>query len=357
MKNQSVLSGVRVVEFSAIGPVPWAAMVLADMGADVVRIVKEGTKNDTAMLRGRRVLQIDLKTEAGVNDARKVIKRADILLEGMRPKVMERLGLGPSVCFQLNPKLVYGRMTGWGQTGPLAQTAGHDINYIALTGALHAIGREKPVPPLNLIGDYGGGAAFLIIGVLAALANVRAGGNGQVVDAAMVDGAALLMALQYERLASGEWRDERGANVLDGGAPWYDVYETLDGKYIALGAIEPQFYQALLDGLELSASELPDRNVRGNWSEIRRIFASRIIGRTRQDWESRFAGTDACVSPVLSMKEAPEYSHNAARNVFEQREGVYIPRLAPRFASMENSQMAERAENAELEQILEHWAQ
>jgi len=332
-------------------------MVLADMGADVVRIVKEGTKHDTAMLRGRRVLRIDLKTEAGVNDAKKVIKRADILLEGMRPKVMERLGLGPSVCFPLNPKLVYGRMTGWGQTGPLAQTAGHDINYIALTGALHAIGREKPVPPLNLIGDYGGGAAFLIIGVLAALANVRAGGNGQVVDAAMVDGAALLMALQYERLASGEWRDERGANVLDGGAPWYDVYETLDGKYIALGAIEPQFYQALLDGLDLSASELPDRNVRENWPEIRRIFASRIIGRTRQDWESCFAGTDACVSPVLSMKEAPEHSHNAARNVFEQREGVYIPTLAPRFASMENSQLAERAENAELEQILEHWAQ
>ncbi|RZT92271.1 alpha-methylacyl-CoA racemase [Advenella incenata] len=356
MTKKSVLAGVRIVEFSAIGPVPWAAMVLADMGADVVRIVKEGTKHDTAMLRGRRVLQVDLKTECGVNDAKQVIQRADILLEGMRPKVMERLGLGPSVCFQLNPKLVYGRMTGWGQSGPLAQTAGHDINYIALTGALHAIGREKPVPPLNLIGDYGGGATFLLIGVLAAFAKVRAGGEGQVVDAAMVDGAALLMALQYERLASGEWRDQRESNVLDGGAPWYDVYETLDGKYIALGAIEPQFYQELLNGLGLSASELPDRKCRENWPVLRRIFADRIMSRTRQDWESCFAGTDACVSPVLSMKEAPEHPHNAARSIFEQCKGAYVPMVAPRFSSMEN-QMAEHTENITLGRILEQWAQ
>jgi alpha-methylacyl-CoA racemase len=337
-----VLDGFRIIEMAAIGPVPWCCMLLADMGAEIVRIDRAGASAAAAprsaegpMTRGRRSIALDLKQPAEVERLLALIADADALVEGMRPGVMERLGLAPAVCLARNPRLVYGRMTGWGQTGPLALRAGHDINYIALTGALHAIGPagHAPVPPLNLIGDYGGGGAFLAIGLLAAMLQAARSGQGQVVDAAMVDGAAALMTLPYAWRAAGEWRDERGTNLLDGGAPWYGIYETADAKHMAVGAIEPQFYAELLRGLALDPAALPDRADRAQWPALRAALAARFITRERDAWAAIFDPLDACVSPVLSLGEAPQHPHNVARGVFVELQGAPHPAPAPRFSA------------------------
>jgi alpha-methylacyl-CoA racemase len=333
------LAGVRVIEMDAIGPVPFCAMLLADMGADVVRVARPQTdaaaveRPDEVTRRGRRFFPANLKTPEGQVIVRRLGERADILIEGSRPGVMERLGLGPKDLRRANPRLVYGRMTGWGQTGPLASTAGHDINYTALSGALHAIGRagDRPVPPLNLVGDYGGGALFLAFGVVCALWEARRSGEGQVVDAAMVDGSASLMALFGGLIARGAWREERGVNLLDGGAPWYDTYETADGRHVAVGALEEPFWQALLFGLDLEG-RLPSRTERENWPTIRARFAEAFRMRTRDEWAAHFAGTDACVTPVLATSEARTHPHNAAREVFVTLAGVAQPAPAPRFS-------------------------
>jgi alpha-methylacyl-CoA racemase len=284
--------------------------------------------------RGRRSVGVDLKNPAGVETILRLIERADVLIEGFRPGVMERLGLGPDLCLARNPRLVYGRMTGWGQQGPLAHAAGHDINYIALGGALHAIGRagERPLPPLNLVGDYGGGGMLLAFGVLAALVERSQSGKGQVVDAAMVDGAAVLMALFHGMRAAGFWRDERGTNLLDTGAHFYDVYETADGKYVALGSIEPQFYAELLRLTGLEDESLPAQTDRARWPEMKERLTKLIKAKTRDEWTEIMEGSEVCFAPVLSMAEAPEHRHNKARGTFIELEGVVQPAPAPRFS-------------------------
>ncbi|WP_326541105.1 CaiB/BaiF CoA transferase family protein [Pseudorhodoferax sp.] len=325
---------MTVIEIAAIGPVPWACMLLVQMGATVVRIDRPGPPPSADPMRaGRTVVELDLKTSTGRDSLLERLRAADALVEGMRPGVMERLGLGPADCKAVNPRLVYGRMTGWGQNGPLAPRAGHDINYIALTGALHAIGpASQPCPPLNLIGDYGGGGCFLAMGVLAALLAARRGAPGCVVDAAMIDGTAALMALAYGRLADGRWRDEREANMLDGGAPWYRSYATADGRFVAVGAIEPPFYEAFIRGLGLDLQALPDREQRDNWPALHRRFADVLRTRTRDEWTSVFEDTDACVTPVLSMAEAPLHAHHKARRTFVATpQGHALPGPAPRF--------------------------
>ena len=334
----SVLKGLRVLELAAIGPVPWAAMLLADMGADVVRIDRPGAAPaPTPTTRGRSTVQLDLKAPQGRQAARELVVGADVLLEGMRPGALERLGLAPEVCWRDNSALVIGRMTGWGQSGPLADRAGHDINYIALSGVLHAIGRDKPVPPLNLVADFGGGGAFLLIGILSAVLSARATGKGHVVDASMVEGSASMMTLIYERLMQDRWRDERGVNALDGGAPWYDVYETQDGRYMAVGCNEPQFYRIFLEGLGLDPAELPERDDRSHWPALRAIFAARFAQRSREQWTAVFEPLDACVTPVLSMLEAPRHPHNVARASYRLFEGHVVPGPAPRFDGMETA--------------------
>lgn len=335
------LHGLRVLEFEAIGPVPWAAMMLADMGADVLRVARltaadMGLARDLrheTVLRGRRSVTADLKNPAARDGVLALARNAHVLLEGHRPGVMERLGLGPEACLAASPALVYGRMTGWGQQGPLAQAVGHDINYIGLTGVLHAIGTaQKPVLPLNLIGDFGGGAMLLALGVLAAVLEARTGGQGQVVDAAMVDGSLLLMAPILGRVATGEWLDKREANLLDGGAPFYGVYETRDGRHMAVGAIEPAFYAALLKGLGLAPDALPPQHDRAAWPDTRRCFAALFATRTRDAWCAVFDGTEACVTPVLSLAEVPGHGHHTARGSFVPVGGVAQPAPAPRFS-------------------------
>ncbi|MBI5721082.1 MAG: CoA transferase [Burkholderiales bacterium] len=335
------LQGVRVVELASIGPGPFAAMLLADHGAEVLRIERPGpegrddVRHDPVTTRGRAGrLVLDLKSAAGREALLREVERADILLEGFRPGVMERLGLGPADCHARNPRLVYGRMTGWGQQGPLAPRAGHDINYIALAGALHAIGTGgKPVPPLNLIGDFGGGALYLAFGVLAALLRARTTGRGQVVDAAMVDGALSLMAMIFGRIATGHWRDgQRAANSLDGGRPWYDTYATADGRHVAVGANEPQFYRLLCEGLGLAPHEAALRDDPGAWPALRACIAARFATRTRDEWAAQFEGTDACVSPVLTLAEAEAHAHNRARANVRRVDGVAQPAVAPRIS-------------------------
>lgn len=327
-----MLEGLRIVELAAIGPVPWASMILADMGADILRIDRPGTlSSNTPMTRGRSIIELDLKSPDGQDTAKSLVGKSDVLLEGMRPGVLERLGLAPETCFKCNPALVIGRMTGWGQTGPLALRAGHDINYIALTGVLHAIGGESPVPPLNLVGDYGGGGAYLLIGVLSAVIRARLSGQGNVVDAAMIDGAASLMTLAYERLNEGRWQDKRASNHLDGGAPWYDVYKTRDGRHMAVGCAEPEFYAIFIEALGLHLGDLPDRNDPVNWPILRAFFAEQFARKTRAEWMSIFEPIDACVTPVLSMGEAPLHPHNVSRQTFRDLEGHPIPGPAPRF--------------------------
>jgi alpha-methylacyl-CoA racemase len=337
------LAGTRILEMAGIGPAPFAATLLADMGAEVIRIDRR-TSTDLGLPgrapkyellhRGRRSLAVDVKRQEGRKVIERLAARADALIEGFRPSVMERLGLGPDVLLKVNPKLVYGRMTGYGQEGPLAQNAGHDINYIALAGVLHAIGRkgEAPVPPLNLIADFGGGGMFLAFGVVCALLEARGSGKGQVVDAAMVDGAAYLMTLIYGMYAQGVWRDERGSNVLDTAAPWYNVYRTSDGKWLSVGAIEERFYEEFVRLLGLSPAELPSQHDRKGWKEMRERFAAVIGTKTREEWERIFARSDACVAPVLSLGEVGAFEHNKLRGTFPVRDGVMQPAPAPRFS-------------------------
>ena len=336
------LHGVTVVEMAAIGPCPFAAMLLADMGATVIRIdrlpgprrpVDDYTANDTLVDRGRESVALDLKQPEGVAIALDIIARADVLIEGFRPGVMERLGLGPEPCRLRNPGLVYGRMTGWGQTGPLAQAAGHDLNYVALSGALHAMGSadRPPAPPLNLVGDYGGGALYLALGVIAALFDATRTGLGQVVDAAMVDGAASLMSMMYSLKSRGKWRTERQANVIDGGAHFYGTYECADGKYLALGAIEPQFYRELIARCEISDPAFDAQWNEAEWPALRTHMAALLRTRTRDAWCELLEGTDACVAPVLDMDEAPRHPQMRARGTFVETAGVVRPGPAPRF--------------------------
>lgn len=353
------LQGLRIVEFGAIGPVPFAAMLLSDMGAHVIRIDRKPARSPRAgevYLRGRRAVALDLKIAQATEAALKLIEKADALLEGFRPGVMERLGLAPDVCLARNPRLVYGRMTGWGQAGPLAPAAGHDINYIALSGALHAIGTKdgKPVPPLNLVGDYGGGALYLAFGVVCGILEARRSGRGQVVDAAMVDGAASLMSAFYGMYAAGVWHDERGVNLLDSGAPFYDTYQTKDAKWIALGSLEAEFYRALLDKLGIADVDADARFDRGRWPNVREKIAAVIRTRTRDEWDRLLLGTDACYAPVLSLSEAPQHPHNVARNVFVDVEGVTQPAPAPRF-SVTPAEIQGPPRGPESEAVLSDW--
>jgi alpha-methylacyl-CoA racemase len=334
----TALTGLRVVELASLAPAPFGCMVLADLGADVVYVERPGDAGLGAaagpLRRNRRTLTLDLKTEAGLADLLRLVERADVLVEAFRPGVAERLGFGPAVTGRLNPRLVYARMTGWGQHGPLADRAGHDIDYIAVAGALDPLGRsgERPHAPVNLIGDFAGGGLLLAVGVLAALLERERSGRGQVVDAAMVDGSALLTSFLHGLIGAGRWSRPRGENLLDGGAPFYDTYRTADGGYMAVGALEPAFYAALLTGLGLDAEEeLPARDDTGRWPELRERFAARFAQRTRDEWAAVFDGIDACVAPVLSPGEAPAHPHNAARGTFVPVGGVLQPAPAPRF--------------------------
>ncbi|MGW3410145.1 CaiB/BaiF CoA transferase family protein [Streptomyces sp. NPDC000888] len=333
------LAGVRVVELAGIGPGPFAAMLLADLGADVVRVDRPGgaglavNPEYDVTNRNKRSVLVDLKSPDGPARVLDLVDRADILIEGYRPGVAERLGVGPEACHARNPRLVYGRMTGWGQDGPLAQRAGHDIAYIALTGTLGMIGTpgEPPPAPANLLGDYAGGSLYLVVGVLAALHHARATGTGQVVDAAIVDGTAHLATMIHGMLAAGGWQDQRAANLLDGGCPYYGTYETADGKYMAVGALEPQFYDRFVDLLGLA--EFADaRKDWTRWAELRRTVAARFKTRTRDEWTTVFEGSDACVAPVLSLREAPGHPHLAARGTFTDHGGITQPAPAPRFS-------------------------
>jgi alpha-methylacyl-CoA racemase len=332
---------VTIVEMAGIGPGPFCAMLLADMGADMIRIDRVGgsdlgvpsTRSTDFVGRNRRSIALDLKQPQAIEIVLKLIESADALIEGFRPKVMERLGLGPAICLKRNPRLVYGRMTGFGQDGPLSQAAGHDINYIALTGALASIGEQgrKPVPPLNLIGDYGGGSLYLAIGILAGIVNARTTGRGDVVDAAMVDGAASLMTLFYGLQASGRWHDGRGDNILDGGAPWYDTYATSDGLYLAVGAIESKFFQELARRIGLDEEDVKGQHDRRHWPALRAKMTAIFQTRTRAEWCTMLEGTDSCVTPVLTLEEAPNHPHMMARNTFEQDGQHARPGAAPRF--------------------------
>jgi alpha-methylacyl-CoA racemase len=335
------LSGIRVLELAGIGPGPFCAMMLADMGADVLRVdrpepVDLGLPLESkfdVIARGRRSIALDLKHTGAIEIALALVEKADVLIEGFRPGVTERLGLGPDACLARNPRLVYGRVTGWGQDGPLAQAAGHDINYIAIAGALHAIGpAQRPAPPLNLVGDYGGGAMYLAFGIVCALCERHSSGRGQVIDTAMSEGAASLMSIFYGRMAAGLWHDKRGVNILDGGAPWYNVYETADGKYVAVGAIEGRFYAELMQRLGLDTPSLPDQYDRTRWPELRANLARIFQQKTRDEWCEALAGHDVCIAPVLSIAEAPSHPHNRARGAFFECDGVIQPGPAPRFS-------------------------
>jgi alpha-methylacyl-CoA racemase len=331
------LAGFKVVEFAGIGPGPFCAMLLADLGAEVVCIARPGGQGAAGPVlgRSRQTVEIDLRQPEGAQQALALVARADALIEGFRPGVMERLGLGPDVCMAANPRLVYGRMTGWGQHGPLAHAAGHDINYIAITGALQAIGRrgEAPVPPLNYVGDFGGGAMLLAVGLLSALLEAGRSGQGQVVDAAMTDGAALLSAMMYGFKAQGQWRNERGTNLLDGGAFFYDTYACADGRYLALGPIEPQFYAELRQRVGLADDPDFDRQMDPRaWPALRQKLAAVLLTRSRDEWCAVLEGTDACVAPVLDWDEAPRHPHNVARQTFVSVDGVVQPAPAPRFS-------------------------
>lgn len=331
------LTGFRIVEMAAIGPAPFCVMMLADMGAEVVRIDRRNhhpMSAENPVNRGRHSIALDLKDPADTAIALSVIGKADALIEGFRPGVMERLGLGPDLCLQHNPRLIYGRMTGWGQTGPLAHAAGHDINYIALSGALHAMSRngEAPRPPLNLLGDYGGGGMLLAVGILAALLETSRSGKGQVIDAAMTDGTALLMTLAYGLRSAGQWSDTPGSNMLDGGAHFYDCYTCADGKFISIGPIEPQFYAELLERCSIRDPAFSQQMDQRNWPALKGRLKELFASRTRQQWCELLEGTDVCFAPVLSMAEAPEHPHNQARSTFFQGQGGIQPSPAPRFS-------------------------
>lgn len=332
------LKGIKVVEIAGIGPGPHACMLLADLGADVIRIERPGGQLLTGgshdlLNRGRPSVALDLKNPDAVETVLRLVEDADVLVEGMRPGVTERIGIGPDACFARNPRLVYGRMTGWGQTGPWAQAAGHDMNYIAITGTLFGLGqvKEKPQFPTNLVGDFGGGSTYLVIGVLAALLEARTSGQGQVVDAAIVDGTASLNAMGAAFLASGTFKEERAANLLDGGAPYYDIYETADGKHMSVGALEPQFYDEFVDLLGIR-DDAPDRYDFDRTEELRNVIAARFREKTQAEWSAVFDGTDACVAPILPMSEAVQHPHIKERGVFVEHEGLVQPAPAPRFS-------------------------
>ncbi len=333
------LAGIRVLEFAGLGPGPHGAMLLADLGADVVRVQRAGqlpagSGPADALLRSRTIVEANHKDPADHAKVMGLIARADVVVEGFRPGVMERLGYGPDDCAAVNERLIYARMTGWGQDGPMAPRAGHDINYIARTGLLHAIGRagERPVPPLNLVGDFGGGSMFLVVGVLAALVERATSGKGQVLDVAMVDGASVLGQMMWSFLGTGMWRDERGVNFLDGAAPFYDTYTCADGRYMAVGAIEPQFYAQLLDGLGLAGADLPHQLDVSRWPELRGRIAAVFMTKTRDEWDAVFGDTDACTTPVLSFAEVPGDAHMAARQAVGETDGVMQAQPAPRFS-------------------------
>ena len=358
------LSGVKIVELGGIGPVPYASMLLAEAGAEVLRITRPaapgglGTTGSDLLLRSRASIGVDLKTEGGVNLVLALVERADALVEGFRPGVAERMGLGPAECQQRNARLVYGRMTGWGQEGPWSGAAGHDINYISIAGALWPIGRagDRPVPPLNLVGDFGGGGMLLAFGVVSALWEAGRSGTGQVVDAAMMDGAASLATMLFSHRASGVWEDRRGVNILDTGAHFYEVYETADGGYFAVGAIEAPFYAALLKGLGLDGEELPHQMDRAHWVEMKERFAAIFATKTRDEWVAAFDGLDACATPVLSPGEAPGHPHVAARRTYVEIDGVLQPAPAPRFERTQGEATAGRyVTGQDADAVLQSW--
>jgi alpha-methylacyl-CoA racemase len=357
---EGALAGVRIIEFVGLGPAPFAAMLLADMGADIVRIDRPNAVQvvpDRVTGRSRPTLTADLKDASDVARVRQLASGADAVIEGFRPGVMERLGLGPDVLCEDNPRLVYGRMTGWGQTGPMSPYAGHDVNYIALTGALAAIGpAERSVPPLNLVGDYGGGALYLALGLLAGIISARTTGKGQVIDAAMVDGAASLMSLFVEMRAAGMWSDRREANMLDGGASYYGTYRCADGLEVAVGAIEPQFHAELLRHLGLSPAEFAGRMDPAEFGALRGRLAERIATRTRAEWLALLEHSDACFTPVLSLGEAPQHPHMAARATFVEHDGLMQPAPAPRFSGTPSRIFPERAGTLGFDEALARWA-
>ena len=358
---QGPLHGVKAIEFVGLGPAPFAAMLLSDLGAEVIRIDRPGAVGGgpaEVLARGRRSAAFDLKKPAGVEACLRLVEQADMLLEGYRPGVMERLGVGPDVCLKRKPSLVYGRMTGWGQHGPFAHAAGHDINYIALTGALHATGpAEKPAPPLNLVGDFGGGSLYLAFGCLAALLHARQTGEGQVVDAAIVDGAASLMSAIHQLAAMGLWTPQRGANLLDGAAPFYDVYVCADGEHISIGPLEPEFYALLLTKLGFENDpDMADPYDQTRWPTIRDKLNQAFAGKTRAQWCELLDGSDACFAPVLDIEEAAEHPHMAARGVFETVAGVRQAAPAPRFSRTPGAIQGAAAKPGEhTEAILSDW--
>jgi alpha-methylacyl-CoA racemase len=334
------LAGIRVVELGGIGPGPHAAMMLGDLGADVVRVERPsggldvtGGQGGDHLMRSRRSVGLNLKDEADKATLLALVEKADVVVEGFRPGVAEKLGIGPDTCLERNPRVVYARMTGWGQTGPMAHLAGHDINYVGLTGALHAIGpADKPVPPINLLGDFGGGSMLLVQGVLAALVERGTSGQGQVVDAAIVDGTSTLMQFVWALQGIGLWQDRRGANLLDGGAPFYDTYRCSDGGWMAVGSLEPQFYALLLEGLGLADADLPPQMDPSGWPRLREVLTETFASRTREEWTKVFAGTDACVTPVLTMAEAAQDEHLRARGTIVDVNGATQAGPAPRFS-------------------------
>jgi len=331
------LSGFKIIELAGIGPGPFCGMMLSDMGAEVIRVERLSSADKApkdVLARNRKSVALNLKNPAGVEAVLRLVDSADALFEGFRPGVTERLGLGPDECLERNERLVYGRMTGWGQDGTMAQAAGHDINYIGLSGALHAIGRagERPVPPLNLVGDFGGGGMLLAYGMVCGLLEAQKSGKGQVVDAAMVDGAAALMAMFFSMSASGAFSDQRGTNLLDGGAHFYDTYETSDGKHICIGSIEPQFYALLLEKAELDTQKYSEQMNPARWPELKEDLRQTFLRKTQDEWCSIMEGTDVCFAPVLSIFEAPDHPHNKARNSFQEIDGVMQPAPAPRFS-------------------------
>jgi alpha-methylacyl-CoA racemase len=353
------LAGVRIVEFAGLGPGPFASMMLSDMGADVVTLTRgeqrQGLRG-AVMMRGRRQITCDLKDEACVARVLALLDGADALIEGYRPGVMERLGFGPDAVLRRNKRLVYGRMTGWGQSGPLASAAGHDINYISLTGALHAIGpRERPMPPLNLVGDYGGGALYLVVGILAALLEAQKSGQGQVVDCAMCDGAASLMSLFCELSANGRWKDGREANLLDGGAHFYGTYQCKDGEFISLGSIEPQFYAELRRLAGLDEALYDGQMDAKNWPAMKQKMTAVFKTKTRDEWCAIMQGTDVCFAPVLSLSEAPDHPHMAERKVFVTHDGVVQPAPAPRFSRTPSA--IRQTVTDDLVAVAKEWAQ
>ena len=356
------LAGVKVLELAGIGPGPLAGMLLADLGAEVISIERGAAPGGKPMpdcsRRGKRSIALNLKSKEGVDTLLKMVEKADILFEGFRPGVAEKLGIGPEDCLARNPRIIYGRMTGWGQTGPLSQAAGHDINYISLTGALHAMGRadEKPVPPLNLVGDYGGGTMFLVMGLLAALYEVRESGQGQVVDAAMTDGSAILMAMFNSLHAMGMWSTKRGVNLLDSGAHFYDTYETSDGKYISIGSIEPQFYALLMEKAQLDPAIFGEQNNQSLWPELSDKLTIIFKSKTQAQWCELMEGTDVCFAPVLDFIEAQQHPHNVERETYIEVDGMVQPAPAPRFSRTASEvQFGSRVAGTDTEQVLADW--